>query len=156
MAFGMVLNESNLRKMPSELRERLLKWYFEHSDASATRVSTDIVQREESGRVSFPKFVRAGLLPPGSVIMCKALKRQRRGGDNQYIEAGKVQADGYVDYRGQRYQIPSKLAVDAVNFNGGKTKALNGYDYLFVRTSDRLVPLQELRDRYLNKRHELA
>jgi len=37
-------------------------------------------------------------------------------------------------------RYPSKLAVTVVNTNGGKTEALNGYDYLFVRSSTGVVP----------------
>jgi len=36
-----------------------------------------------------------------------------------------------------------------VNANGGKTAALNGYGYLFVQASQGVVPLHELRDRFL-------
>jgi hypothetical protein len=165
MAFEILLSESDLREMPPDLREKLLKWYFEHGGSahgapeppgsgpinSAGLVSVPL-QREESGRVSFPEFVRAGLLAPGTELKCKALKRQKRSGTEAYIEAGKVLADGSVDYRGQHYVVPSKLAVDVVNTNGGNTKALNGYDYLFVGVSNSLVPLQELRDRFLKQR----
>jgi hypothetical protein len=93
--------------------------------------------------------MRAGLIAPGDVIMCNALKRQQRAGGGRAIEAGKMLTDGTVEYKGRRYVVPSKLAVDVVNTNGGNTKALNGYDYLFVRSSKGNTPLHELRDRYL-------
>ena len=166
MALEILLRESDLRDMPLDLRDKILKWYFDHgvktADTSLSPVSTQKISnrqvsvpplREESGRVSFPEFVRAELLTPGTELMCKALKRQTRIGSKTYIEAGKVLAEGSVEYRGQRYVIPSKLALDAVNANGGNTKALNGYKYLFVRISNRLVPLEELRDIIL-KQHE--
>src|SRR5205809_971021 len=35
---------------------------------------------EDSKRVSFPEFVRAGLIQPGDEILCKALKRHQRVG----------------------------------------------------------------------------
>jgi hypothetical protein len=164
MAFGIVLNEGDLREMPPDLRERLLKWYFDHDPSGgspepvglvpvipARPVSIAVPLREESGRVSFPEFMKAGLLAPGTEILCRALKRQKRGGGEPYISAGKVLADGGVDYRGRRYDVPSKLAVAVVNEHGGNTKALNGYDYLFARVSNRLVPLQELRDRFVKQ-----
>jgi hypothetical protein len=147
--------------MDQVLREKLLKWYFDQDGSTVSSPpspdsgpinATETIQvsplREEGGRVSFPEFVRAGLLSPGTELICKALKRQKRSGAKTYIEAGKVLADGNVNYRGQHYLIPSKLAVDVVNANGGNTKALNGYDYLFVRVSNRIVPLKELRDRF--------
>jgi hypothetical protein len=162
MAFGIMLNESDLREMPSDLRDNLLKWYFNrdasavgsppYADSAPTAAPVTVSavpRREESGRISFPEFVRAGLLVPGDGLVCRALKRQRRGGSEGFIEAGKVLADGSVEYRGRRYEVPSKLAVDAVNTNGGNTEALNGYDYLFVRSSKGLVPLHALRDRFL-------
>ena len=77
--------------------------------------------------------------------------RQIRKGAEPYIEAGKVLADGCVEYRGQNFVVPSKLAVAVVNANGGEAKALNGYDYLYVCVSNKLVLLQELRDRFLEQ-----
>jgi hypothetical protein len=110
-----------------------------------------VPRREESGRVSFPEFFRAGLLAPGNELVCRTLKRQRRGGEDQFIGAGKVLSDGGVEYRGRRHDTPSKLAVEVINTNGGKTAALNGYDYLFVRSSNGLVPLNKLRDEFLRR-----
>ena len=101
--------------------------------------------------MSFPELVRAGILQPGAEIKCKALMRQIRKGAEPYIEAGKVLADGCVEYRGQNFVVPSKLAVAVVNANGGEAKALNGYDYLFVRLTDGIVKLKELRDRFLKQ-----
>jgi hypothetical protein len=95
--------------------------------------------------------MRAGLLAPGNELVCKTLKSQQRGGGDPFIDAGKILADGSVEYRGRRYDIPSKLAVEVVNTNGGKTAALNGYDYLFVRSSNGLVPLDKLRDGFLRR-----
>lgn len=161
MALQIVLTESDLLRMDKALSDKLINWYLEDRRSNVGSPpspdlgsinATGTVQvsplREEAGRVSFPEFVRAGLLSPGTDISCKALKRQKRSGAKTYIDAGKVLPDGSVEYHGQHYLIPSKLAVDVVNDNGGKTKALNGYDYLFVRISNRLVPLKELRDRF--------
>lgn len=162
MDFGIALNESDLREMPPDLRDHLLKWYFDRSPSGVASPSQPepspplpaiaaVPRREESGRVSFPEFVRAGLLAAGNEIVCKTLKRQQRGGGDRFIEAGKVLADGSVEYRGRRYDIPSKLAVTVINTNGGKTEALNGYDYLFVRSSSGAVRLSKLRDRFLRR-----
>jgi len=149
--------------MPVELRDGLLKWYFSRSCSTgesppngtraypASTASSAVPRREESGRISFRQFVQVSLLAPGDAVVCRALKRQRRGGGEPFIEAGKVLADGTVEYNGRRYEVPSKLAVDVVNANGGKTAALNGYDYIFVRSSKGLVPLSELRDRFLKR-----
>jgi len=165
MAFQIVLSESDLRKMDQSLRENLIKWYFDQDGLTDTSAPfavsgstgpTGAIRvpplREDSGRVSFPELLRAGLLVPGTEVICKALKRQKRSGAKTYIESGKVMADGNVNYNGQHYAIPSKLAIDVVNANGGDTKALNGYKYLYVRVSNRLMPLQELRDRFLKTR----
>lgn len=164
MALGIVLNEGDLREMPSDLREKLLRWYFDHRGSSsgttpshdsdlitATSLIPIVSRREESGRITFPEFVRLGLLVPGTEVLCRALKRQKRDGGESYVDAGKVLEDGYVHYRGLRYDVPSKLAVDVVNANGGKTPALNGYDYIFVRHFKKLVSLRELRDRSLKR-----
>lgn len=162
MAFTVVFDEGDLRRMPSELRERVLKWYFDESglktgtEPPRTSALLDalspisvVPRRKEAGRISFREFTRAGLLAPGDEVLCKALKRQKRDGGEPYLEAGKVSEDGYVQFQDRRYDVPSDLAVTVVNANGGKTKALNGYDYLVIRHGKRLVPLHELRDRFL-------
>ena len=157
MNFGIVLNESDLREMPPELRDQLLKWYFDHSPSGlistsprmlgdASPAMAAVPQREDRGRARFSDLRRAGLISLGDELVCKTLKRQQRGGKDQFIEAGKVLANGSVEYRNQRFDIPSKLAVTVINANGGKTKAVNGYDYLFVRSSSGMVPLSKLRD----------
>lgn len=151
------LDETDLRRMPSDLRDSLLKWYFSRdsspsnppgngASAPAAPISA-VPKREETGRVSFLEFTRAGLLKQGDSLVCRSLRRQRRSGGGQYIDAGKVLANGTVEYSGRSYDVPSKLAVAVVNANGGKTAALNGYDYLLVREG--LVPLHKLRDRFL-------
>ncbi|MBK37337.1 MAG: hypothetical protein CME26_17680 [Gemmatimonadetes bacterium] len=153
----LTLSEGQLREMPQDLREALLKWYFDpdrsesslSSQPSAMPDPSSVSRRQGSRRVTFAEFVRAGLLTPGSELVCKALKRQSRDGGELYIDAGKVQIDGSVEYNGQRHVVPSKLAIAVVNSKGGNTKALNGYDYLFTRTDDRLVPLEELREQFL-------
>ena len=50
-----------------------------------------------------------------------------------------------VEFQGHKFSSPSKLAVAMVNSSGGKAEALNGYDYLFVKTDRGLVALAELR-----------
>jgi hypothetical protein len=164
VGLNILLNENDLREMPSDLRDNLLKWYFSRSTpsvnslppvealAQAPATVLAVPRRVESGRISFSEFARAGLLSPGDELVCMALKRQQRSGGEQYIEAGKVLPDGGVEYRGRRYETPSKLAIAVVNSNGGNTKALNGYEYLFVRSSKGLISLQELRDHLNNNR----
>lgn len=157
MNIDIVLNENDLREMPPDLRNQLLKWYFDRATSgvisappdrrnNSTPAITAVPRREERGRASFPDLVRAGVMAPGDEVVCKTLKRQQRVGRDQFIEAGKVMANGSVEYGGQRYDIPSKLAFTVINTNGGKTKAVNGYDYLFVRSRGGLVPLSKLRD----------
>ncbi|MBN8508881.1 MAG: hypothetical protein J0L57_09750 [Burkholderiales bacterium] len=161
MSFTIALTEAELREMPIGLRDQLLKWYFDRAPTDAAKQAASpsgriapvpvIRRREETGRVSFQEFVRAGLLQPGSELICRTLKRQQRGGGGKFLEAGKVLSDGSVGYRGHRYDVPSKLAIEVVNSNGGKTEALNGYDYLFVRSSKGDVPLSSLRDQFLGR-----
>jgi hypothetical protein len=162
MGVGISLVEEDLRAMPQDLRENLLKWYFARDAVRASETGPALVpvsvrpvsitpRREETGRISFPEFVRAGLLVSGTQVVCRALKRQKRGGGEPYIDAGVVLPDGGVEYRGRRFEVPSKLAVQVVNDHGGNTQALNGYDYLFTRIANKLVPLSELRDRFLKE-----
>jgi len=154
MTLNLTLHDDDLREMPAELRDKLLEWYFSHApsvvNASGDPAIPKVPKRKESGRISFPEFVREGSLKPGAQLVCKTLRHQRRGGSERFIEAGKVLADGSVEYNGQSYDVPSKLAVDVINNNGGNAEALNGYDYLFVRSSNRsLQKLGKLRDRLL-------
>jgi hypothetical protein len=160
MSLGIVLNESDLREMPPALRTELLRWYFERSPSGGgfTSVNTQGTppvaaserQREERGRATFPEVKGAGLLAPGDELLCKTLRRQQRDGAEQFIEAGRVQPDGSVEYRGKRYTVPSILARAVINANGGNTKAVNGYDYLFVRTPSGVVPLEKLRVEFIH------
>jgi hypothetical protein len=61
-----------------------------------------------------------------------------------------VHSNGTVEFAGQRFSNPSKLAVAMVNANGGKAKALNGYDYIFVQTTTGPRSLADLRELLLN------
>ncbi len=162
MSFGIVLNESDLREMPSDIRVPLLKWYFDRSPSSVNSTPTPIrgvtvppsasvPRRQEKGRVSFQELVRAGLIAPGNEIVCRTLRRQQRGGAGEFVEAGNVVEDGSVEYRGRRYDIPSKLAITVINAKGGEARSVNGYDYILVRSSNGLVPLSELRDEFLRR-----
>ena len=107
---------------------------------------------EDSKRVSFPEFVRAGLIQPGDEILCKALKRHQRVGAQEFVAGAEVTADGSVEFQGRKYVKPSKLAVAMANSNKGAkpVEALNGYAYLFVRSGILRVSLEELRTVYAN------
>jgi len=59
--------------------------------------------------------MNAGLLRTGDGILCRALTRQRRQGQPSYIKGATVAADGSVEFRGQKFYKPSKLAVEMVN-----------------------------------------
>jgi hypothetical protein len=153
--------------MPSQLREALLKWYFDEgqptqrADAHKAPPTAEMcalpVQQINIGslvdgarRVTFAELVRAGILKQGSEIYCKSLKRQQRAGSEAFIKAAKVADNGTVDFMDRRFSNPSKLAMAMVNATGGKAKALNGYDYLFVLSDEgRPLPLEELRRRLL-------
>jgi hypothetical protein len=104
-------------------------------------------------RITFAEFTRAGFLRPGDQIYCKSLKRQQRKGSEAFIKDAKVSANGNVGFLGQRFSNPSKLAVAMVNANGGKAKALNGYDYLFVQSATGPLPFDELRKRLTEGTH---
>jgi hypothetical protein len=113
------------------------------------QLSFPVSDADDSKRVSFQQLVRAQLLSPGDEILCRTLKRQQRKGEGKFLAGATVTADGTVEYKGERFSIPSKLAFRMVNANGGHTKALNGYDYIFVKTANGITPLNELRERFL-------
>lgn len=161
MALCVFLTEEDLRSMPPELRERLLKWYFDNRPPKTPPQSAPTVEihpepvpqrgaddlSPDTKRITFPELVKAGLLRPGEEIYCRTLKRQQRKGLEAFIRGAKVVTDGRIEFQGQKFSGPSKLARAMVNANGGKAEALNGYDYLFVQTAKGLVRLDELRER---------
>jgi hypothetical protein len=160
MTLSIVLNEGDLRAMSSELRDGLLKWYF---DASRPRtVPATLVQGaapapaatigdDESRRVTFAKLVTAGLLKPGDEISYRTMKRQRRDGKPKFIKGARVSSKGTVDYDGKVFSNASTLAVAMAKQSGGKPTSLNGFDYLFVQTDKGLVPLKKLRARLMDE-----
>jgi len=166
MALSIILGEDQLRSMPADLREALLTWYFDRPPRSvpdrAEPLPTSAVPpqaaaevevsdaSEDVRRITFPELARARLLRPGYGICCRALKRQQRSGVSAWIEGATVSGDGRVEFRGEKFSSPSKLAKAMVNANGGKTPALNGYDYLFVQTGKGLVRLDQLREKLVS------
>ena len=168
MDLSLILNEEDLRVMPPALREGLFRWYFARQSgasakvqkASATIEMAGDMNTEQSGepypspdngsrRVTFAELVRGGFLKRGAEIWCRSLKRQQRAGAEDYIKGAKIADTGAVVYQGRQYSNPSKLAVAMVNANGGKTEALNGYAYLFVRSGSDLTALDALRKQML-------
>ena len=97
--------------------------------------------------------MNAGLLRTGDRIQCRALTRQRRQGQPSHIKRATVATDGSVEFEGQKFYKPSKLAVAMVNSAATdpkqRAKALNGYDYLLADTSNGPVSLHELRKKLL-------
>src|SRR5436190_150337 len=111
MAFSILLDESCLRSMDSQLREALLTWYFERPSAAVesdikdikAELPTTVVHTDGANkRITFPEFLAKGLIEPGDSICCKALKRDRRQGAEDFIGGAKVAADGSVEFQGQR------------------------------------------------------
>jgi hypothetical protein len=171
MAFSIFLGEDDLRRMPTPLRETLLRWYFDERQPTpsadlhkaqsaieavplpARKIDLDSFV-DGSRRVTFAELVKIGFLKPGDEIYCKSLKRQQRAGSEVFIKEAKVAANGTVDFLGRTFSNPSKLAVAMVNANGGEAKALNGYDYLFVQSAVGPLPLEELRRRLIDGTHE--
>ena len=152
--------EDDFRRMPTALREALVKWYFDErlpipsvietpmpepaTEAAPLPGQIDFV--DGNRRITFAELLRAGVLKQGDEIYCKSLKRQQRAGSEAFIKGAKVTDKGTVDFLGKRFSNPSKLAMAMVNTNGGNAKALNGYDYLFVQTPKYgPLPLNELR-----------
>jgi hypothetical protein len=159
MTVSVVLDEGDLRAMPRDLRDRLLKWYFEVRQCRApsapppgrpTAVPSPAILTtdNDSRRLTFAKLVGADLLNVGQEIQCRALKRQQRDGKPKYISGARVSPQGTVEYAGKSFSNPSTLAVAMVKHSGGKPTALNGFDYLVVQSENGLVPLKKLRDRY--------
>lgn len=161
MPISLSIGEDELRRMPEELREALLKWYLDTrpigsqegaGSSFVVKTKADPIAPNgldgagDSGRrVIFPELVAKRLLRPGDRIWCKALKRQQRKGSEPYIEGATVSADGSVEFQGRRFTVPSQLALAMVNAGNGKAKALNGYDYLFVQTARGMASLEEIR-----------
>jgi hypothetical protein len=161
MPVSVILGEDDLKSMPSELRVKLLAWYF---DDRATAIpaagqggspSGRIPQLDPpdlniaSRRITFPELVRAAMLHVGDEIHCRTLKRQQRKGLDSLIRGAKVTSDGRVEFQEARFSSPSKLAVAMLNANGGKVPASNGYEYLHVQTAHGLLPLSKLRERLI-------
>lgn len=171
MPFSIVLSEDDLRSMDIQLREGLLKWYFGTAKSQqgshfgvATRDgrvplattngpneglhSEEVVKEMNSNRrVTFPEFLAEGLIQPGDEIWCRALKRDRRHGADDFVRGAEVTAEGSVEFKGRTFFNPSKLALAMANSNQGSRPALalNGYDYLFVKSGRGLVSLNEKR-----------
>ena len=159
MTLSIVLNEDDLRAMPGETRDALLKWYFDVGRRRAPTAAVPVppapvttTNGDESQRVTFAKLVAAGLLNTGEEIHCRTLKRQQRDGKPKYVKGARVNGHGTVDFGGQAYSNASNLAVAMVKQSGGKPTALNGFDYLFVNSDKTLVPLKRLRDRLMRFR----
>jgi hypothetical protein len=158
MTLSIILDEEDLRALPANIREPLLRWYFDSRAAKAPAASPQVQPQpvpssptpptadDDSRRVTFKKLVTAGLLKTGEEIHCRTLKRQQRAGKPKYITGAKVTPNGAVEFNGEEFQNPSNLAVAMVKQSGGKPTALNGFDYLFVRSGGSLVPLKSLRD----------
>jgi hypothetical protein len=172
MVMSILLEEDDLFTMPAELRETLLHWYFggdrRRSTPPAIRSAAPLavapisrtaahaatvlpslmaVDVDDSERVTFAKLVEHRLLTPGQEVLCRSLKRQREAGKPKYLKGAVVATNGTVEYNGAQYANPSRLAVEIVRQTGGKPKALNGFDYLFVESTRGPIPLKKLRDR---------
>jgi hypothetical protein len=159
MQITMTLNDNDLQNMPKDLRDQLLQWHFSRNCSSpdspanfklaspVSTVGTIVPLRQDGGRISFPALLREGLLASGQDILCRTLKRQQRAGTDAFIEAGKVVPSGMVEYDGHRYAVPSRLALVVLNANGGGARAVNGYDYIFVKSPEGLMSLKKLREK---------
>ena len=157
MPLSIMLSEDDLRAMPSDLRDGLLKWYFDANRTRAipslvapTKTAQPAMMDDESRRVTFAKLAAAGLLKTGQEIYCRTLKRQQRNGKPKFIKGARVSPQGTVEFEGNPFSNPSTLAVSMVKQSGGKPTALNGFDYLFVQSGKDLVSLKKLRDQLMN------
>jgi hypothetical protein len=130
MPLSIVLDEEDLRALPADIRDGLLRSYFagnrrRQTPAAAPSVLVPITDDDDSGRVTFKKLIAARLLKSGEEIHCRTLKRQQRDGKPKYIKGATVTADGAVEYNGEQFQNPSNLAVAMVKQSGEKPTALN-------------------------------
>lgn len=163
MPFTLILNEDNLFTMPQSLRDELLRWYFGRprsvppiSPASPAPIQSppstvDEIPNHATRRLTFPELVRAGLLNRGDEIYCRSLKRQQKKGAEPFIKGAVVTADGRIEFQKRSHASPSKLAVAMINASGGKTPAVNGYDYLFVKNDTGTISLDSLRRKLLGE-----
>lgn len=176
MSFSILLSEDDFRSMEIPLRGELLKWYFErpkatganpvdlHASETPDRTDTlgeigettlpEVTPREENGfkRVTFPEFLQAGFIKGGDEIWCRALKRDRRMGAPDFVKGGKVTENGSVEFQGRKFFKPSKLALAMVNSNKNPrpAPAVNGYDYLFVKSRDSLISIKKKREELMS------
>ena len=154
MTLSIMLTEADLCGMPSELRDGLLRWYFD--ERKSRPIPPELAQAQEateddgSRRLTFAKLVAAGLLKTGQKIYCRKLKRQQENGESIFIEGAQVSPQG-VNYSGHKFSNPSALAVAMVKQSGGKPTSLNGFDYLFVHSENGKVPLKKLRDQLMGQ-----
>jgi hypothetical protein len=156
MTISIVLEEEDLATMPTDMRDGLLRWYFDvHrrppiGRPTVTRVAPAVTaENDESRRITFAKLVAAGLLKPSQEIFCRTLKRQQQKGQSKYLGGARVTKNGAVEFNGSQYAHPSNLAVEMVRQNDGGPTSLNGFDYLFVKSTNAYVPLKKLRDQFL-------
>lgn len=176
MPLSIMLGEEDFRSMDQPLREGLLKWYFERPQTinatpaasqnsnpfdNPTTVSEiedaqspETTSREEEGfkRVEFGEFLRAGLISVGDDIWCRSLKREVKRGAPEFIKGAKVTETGSVEFQGQKFFKPSKLALAMVNSNQNPkpAPAVNGYDYLFVKSGGTLVSIKKKREELMS------
>jgi hypothetical protein len=155
------IDTEDLLRMPKELRDKLADWYNNRQSGPPSSKATPVPQPQPRNlapvtlnrQVTFPELLNASLLHSGDEIQCRALTRQRRQGQPSHIKGATVAADGSVEFKGQKFYKPSKLAVAMVNSAvidpKQRAKALNGYDYLFAVTTKGLVSLHELRKQLL-------
>ena len=134
MALSIILTEADLGGMPSELRDGLLRWYFD--ERKSRRIPPELAQAQEateddaSRRVTFAKLVAAGLLETGQKICCRKLKRQQKNGGSKFIEGAQVSSQG-VNYTGREFSNPRELRLALLKFKRTYNEhwMLERYDY---------------------------
>lgn len=155
------LNDSDLEKMPQNLRSSLLGW-LEHKNfrsshdvgkkavdglqkklhqlALAVETPKLIAQRYENSQIRLTQLFDVGITHSGMPLRVKLTKKLGQQLGYRYVTSGlAISQKGTVVYKGNDFDKPSPLVKEVI----GST--VNGWEYLEVQRQGNWVCLDELR-----------
>lgn len=156
------LNDSDLEKMPQNLRSALLNW-LEHRSLIFPSLNTDkkasdefqaklhqlalavdtpkrIAQKYETPHIRLTQLFSTGITCPGMLIRVRLTKKLEQQLGYRYVASGlAVSQKGTVIYKGTEFDKPSPLAKKVA----GST--VNGWEYVEVQKKGNWVCLDKLR-----------